>query len=94
MRRSVAEEKTGNGIKAAFLAAAVLAAAGIVLHFGTTAYLSQARTFQSSANKKPAAKPLSLPISSKSSANGSMPAHPSQRKQPPPSPHGGPSKSP
>ncbi len=42
MRRAVSGGKTGNGMKAAFLAVAVLAAAGVVFYFGTTVHAARA----------------------------------------------------
>lgn len=65
MRRSVAERRTGNGMKAALLASAVLAAAGVMLYFSTTlnAKVGGPEPF---AQKTPAsissAKTISLPL--------------------------------
>ena len=71
MRRSVAEKKTekkrGNGIKAAFLAVAVLATAGVAFYFGTAANAAKA-SGPGSAERRSAdpkalvSKALSLPM--------------------------------
>jgi hypothetical protein len=64
VRQETTPQKTGNGIgiRAAFLAAAVLATAGMVLYFGTRVHASQARRPQPPVDKKLASKPLSLPM--------------------------------
>jgi hypothetical protein len=70
VRRSISEtktaKKTGNGIgigiKTAFLAAAVLAAAGIIFYFGTGVHAVQARAPQPRANKTLSSKSLTLPM--------------------------------
>ena len=64
MRQETTPQKTGNGIgiKAAVLAAAVLATAGIVFYFGTAVRAAQARRPQPPVDKKLASKPLSLPM--------------------------------
>ena len=71
MRRSASEKKTGentgNKMKAAFLAAAVLAIAGVAFYFSTTVHAAKA-SGPGSAELKPAAhktltsKSLSLPL--------------------------------
>ncbi len=71
MRRSVAERKTGKtgkkpgngiGIKTAFLAAFVLATAGVVFHFGTAVHAARAGGTQPLASKKLSSKSLSVPL--------------------------------
>jgi hypothetical protein len=58
------EIKAGNGtvLKAAFLAAAVLAAAGIVFYFGTAVHSARASGPGSLASGKPSPKSLSMPF--------------------------------
>ncbi|MGO9274344.1 MAG: SBBP repeat-containing protein [Terriglobia bacterium] len=75
MRRSVSEKKTGktgNGMKAAFLAAAVLATAGVVFYFGTAVHSAKtsrpgsaeprSTEQRSAAHKALASTALSLPL--------------------------------
>jgi uncharacterized repeat protein (TIGR01451 family) len=79
VRRSIAEKKTaklekktGNGMKAAFLAAAVLATAGVVFYFGTAVHAAKASGAESAdpgfaerradAHQAIPAKALSLPM--------------------------------
>ena len=68
MRRSALEEKsakkTGNGMKAAFLAIAVLATAGAVLYFGSSGSAVKGSGARSSeqGNKRLSSKSLSLPM--------------------------------
>jgi hypothetical protein len=69
VRRSVSvsktgktEKKSGNGMKAALLAASVLATAGVVFYFGTAVQAAKARGPQPPANKTLSSKSLSLPL--------------------------------
>ena len=65
MRRSVAERKGGNGMKAALLALAVLAAAGVMLYFSTTLNVKSSGVGSSAqttlASNSPS-KSISLPL--------------------------------
>ncbi len=67
MRSLVTEKRTGSGLAVIFLAAAVLAAAGMVFHFGSSlptaaASGTQARGSQVANQQALAAKSLSLPL--------------------------------
>lgn len=62
MRGSVTENKTGSGLGAAFLAAAVLAIAGVVFYFSTTVNAAQASGPKPDARQALSSRALSLPM--------------------------------
>ena len=63
VRKQVREKQTGNGMKAAFLAVAVLAAAGVVFYFGSSVRAAQGQRTRSPASRRSASSALSLPKS-------------------------------
>jgi hypothetical protein len=62
VRRSVTRKKTGNGIKAAFVAVAVLATAGVASYFAGGVHAAKAGEPAPSADRVLPSKSLSLPI--------------------------------
>jgi len=62
VRGPVTENKTGNGLKAAFLAAAVLATAGVAFYFSTTVNAAKASVPKPSAHQALSSRAVSLPL--------------------------------
>ncbi|MFI5102864.1 MAG: SBBP repeat-containing protein, partial [Terriglobales bacterium] len=62
MRHSLSEKKAGNGMKAAFLGAAVLATAGAAFYFGTALHATKASGSKPASRKALASTALSLPL--------------------------------
>ena len=62
MRGPVTENKTGNGLKAAFLAAGVLATAGVAFYFSTTVNATKASLPKPAAHQALSSRAVSLPM--------------------------------
>src|SRR5258708_12616492 len=95
VRRSASEKKTGentgNKMKAAFLAAAVLAIAGVAFYFSTTVHAAKASVPKPAAAPKPLpSKSLSLPLFFQPNQGHTAP----HAKSPPPTPAYHPSPTP